>query len=95
MNKTFKIALSFAIFSAVTFSCSSDIEDSFTTKESKMLELQAKVSKIGEEFGLQNLTIDKNSDRLLKMSDEELEQDVREFVSVLGDYTLKEILRAF
>lgn len=89
MNKTFKIALSFAIFSAVTFSCSSDIEDSFTTKESKMLELQAKVSKIGEEFGLQNLTIDKNSDRLLKMSDEELEQDVREFVSVLGDYTLK------
>lgn len=89
MNKTFKIALSFAIFSAFTFSCSSDIEDSFTTKESKMLELQAKVSKIGEEFGLQNLTIDKNSDRLLKMSDEELEQDVREFVSVLGDYTLK------
>ena len=89
MNKTFKIALSFAIFSAVIFSCSSDIEDSFTTKESKMLELQAKVSKIGEEFGLQNLTIDKNSDRLLKMSDEELEQDVREFVSVLGDYTLK------
>ena len=69
MNKTFKIALSSAIFSAVTFSCSSDIEDSFTTKESKMLELQAKVSKIGEEFGLQNLTIDKNSDRLLKMSD--------------------------
>ena len=47
MNKTFKIALSSAIFSAVTFSCSSDIEDSFTTKESKMLELQAKVSKIG------------------------------------------------
>lgn len=89
MSRTFKLTLSFAFLSALTFSCSSDIEDSFSTKETQMQLLQAKVSKIGEEFGLHDLTIDKNSDRLLKMSDDELEQDIREFASVLGTYTLK------